>query len=144
MLRTVLVAAMLFAGVPRPLITLTATEVGINGENLKDTPVSDPINMQGRWNTNQLTLMMAVTPGSSTQMIVTCDVSLLELAGYKPIQRCTSGDPHVCVPKRWKYNLANEVGPLNVPSNYPWIKCTFDDPDNGTGTIVVTAIRGVQ
>jgi hypothetical protein len=122
-------------------IVESATATGINGGNLADTLVSNSINMQQKQVTNQITWIVTVTPGTSTSMVVFCEASADDTT-FSVVHRCNDD---TCVPFNPTYTLATEADiVINFPSNYPFMRCTFDDPGDGTGTVVAVAVRGVQ
>jgi len=122
-------------------------ETGITSGNLKDTLVTDWIDMRngdGSVST-QLTLFVDVTAGTTTQMRITCQASETEQRGWW-LQTCrpaeTYGDPGYCQKDDRKFIISGDTyikSEWHLAANF--IKCTLDDPDNGSGIVSVTATR---
>lgn len=131
---------------------LTVTETGIDGENLADTPLSEPIHMEATGKrTNQLSLTIAVTPGTSTRIWVTCYESELKTSGFSQIPFCDSEYPSNCHPDVREFTLSEYTtvsGKKYIASRWEitkqWSKCSVDDPDDGTGTVILTGTRSSQ
>jgi len=133
-------------------IPLTATQTGVDGENLADTPLSDPIHMEASgYITNQLSLTFAVTAGTSTRIQVTCYESELKTSAYAQVSFCDTAPTSNCQPDVREYTLADYTavgGVLYIPSRWgikkAFAKCSADDPDDGNGTVVITGTRSWQ
>lgn len=133
-------------------INITATDTGISAANLSATPLSSAIDMQGDGKiTNQLSLTIAVTAGSSTRIQVTCYESSSKTASFAQISFCDNSSPSNCNPDVREFTLSEYTavgGILYIPSRWgikkQWAKCSVDDPDNGTGTVTLTGTRSWQ
>jgi hypothetical protein len=133
-------------------IPLSATDTGISAENLSDTPMTDPIHMEGSGKqSNQLSLTWAVTPGSSTRIQVTCWTSNLKTSGYGQRGFCDSASPSNCHPDVREFTLSEYTtvsGKKWIKTEWEiteeWAKCSADDPDDGTGTATATGTRSSQ
>lgn len=126
---------------------MTATYLGMDGVNLADTPETNAIPMDETRQMNQLTLQGVITWGTSTEVQVQCKGSDTESGTYTWVDRCTGTDPVQCKPLVWRWNStdsADGLMTLEMPNNYRFLKCQFDDPGDGTGTIVVSGMRGRQ
>ena len=142
-----LVLAALLAG-PN-LIVLSDTDLGITAASLSATPLTNAINMGQKRTTNQLSLFMVVVKGTSAQLRVKCLGTSDEdgVTGYIGKYSCTSTATHVCTEEEFDFDAElvalKTTFLLDVPTNYPFVKCSFDDPGDGSGTITVTAVRGL-
>jgi hypothetical protein len=120
---------------------------GIDGEDLADTPLSDAINMELSEATNQLSLTLAITPGTSATVDVQCYESVAGTT-YSQISYCTNAVPAVCKPDVRRHTLSDydTVGSVKIIATRwavtkKFVKCSVDDPADGTGTVVVTGTR---
>ncbi len=124
-----------------------ATELNLNGVSLDATPVSNSIPMDGtRGFFNQLTLVCAITWGTSAQLEARCRGSYDDSI-YGWVDMCTGLNPKICKPLEWQWTkVDNPDGliTLELKSNYKFFKCQLDDAANGSGTAVCTAGRGRQ
>jgi hypothetical protein len=128
-----------------------AISSGVADEDLADTPTTDGINMQASQVSNQLSLTLTITPGTTTRVDVTCYDSD-DGSAYAQIPLCDAESPSGCVPDVRRFTLAsytaNASGDYVISSKWPavkkWIKCSVDDPDDGNGTILITGSRSWQ
>jgi hypothetical protein len=123
---------------------ISASNLGfLPAKNLADTPVSSVVSMEdgaGHYY-DRLTVLMAVTWGTSNTMNVKMQVSSNGVDFYW-VQRCTSAAIHNCGDRIWRWTPSDGTTPaLDVSAGYPFIRLQFDDPNDGTGTIVARAIR---
>lgn len=133
-------------------VPLTATITGISAENLADTPTSDPIHMEGvGQRSNQLSLTWEVTPGSSTRIQVTCYTSGSKTTSYGQRGFCDNESPSNCHPDIREFTLSEYTtvsGKKLIKTEWEiieqWVKCSADDPDDGTGTVTLTGTRSDQ
>lgn len=126
---------------------LTATELNMNGVALSGTPntVAIPMDSRGRFY-NQLTLVCAVTWGTTIQVDAKCKGSY-DGSLYGWVDHCTGVNPKVCKPLEWQWNStdsADGLFTLELRSNYAWYICQFDDAADQNGTIICNAGRGRQ
>jgi len=142
-MKTLLLALLLAA--PQASIALTVAMTGVNGEDLADTPMTDAINMEAGQITNQLSLTLTVTAGTSTRVVVTCYESEDNVT-YGRVSVCTSAASASCAPDIREFTLADYSGSISSrwPVTKKWIKCSADDPDDGTGTVIVTGARSYR
>jgi hypothetical protein len=118
---------------------------GVAAENLADTPVTDSINMEASRPTNQLSLTLSVTPGTSATVNVYCEESL-DGTTWSRISLCDNATPSTCKPELRTYTFADYAGATKViASRWPiakkYARCSTDDPLDGTGTITITGTR---
>lgn len=149
-MRTLVLLASIFALPPDLPIAIPVAESGVNGENLSATPVSDAINMTAGKQTNQLALTVLVTPGTSTRVQVYCEEST-DKVKWSQINFCDSASPSACTKDVRQYTLSGYTtvgGTKAIASRWSikrtWARCTLDDPDDGTGTVVLTGERTWQ
>lgn len=134
-------------------VTISATQSGVSGESLSATPMTDTINMETVKPTNQLSLTLTITPGTTTVVRVRCYQSLSGASGsWGPLPVCDAAVPiSSCVPDVRSFTLSDytTVGGVKVITTNWWVKqkyaqCSVDDPNDGTGTVVVTGSRSWQ
>jgi hypothetical protein len=125
---------------------LSADYLDMNGVALTDTPETEAIPMAAHGQMTQLTLRATVTWGTTTQVIAKCRTSASEDSGYTWIDACHwDGSYYQCKPMEWRWNSTNSADgllTLELRVNARYVKCRWDDPDNNTGTSVVTGTRG--
>jgi hypothetical protein len=121
---------------------------GVSAASLADTQTTSWMSMNNGDNTfsSQLTLYLDVTAGTSTRVQVQCKGST-SASGGSWASVCypgaSSGDPDACQIDVREYTLsAGTAIKSEWRVNSPYVLCQFDDPDDGTGTITVTAQRG--
>lgn len=127
---------------------LNATNVGVSGENLADTPVTDAIAMDAASDRfrNQIVLQVLVTWGTSTYVDAKCQGSF-DGTNYTWIDKCIGANPVTCKPLVWRWQAADNADgllELAAPNGYKWYKCQVDDPLDGTGTVSILAGRSNQ
>lgn len=134
----------------QPVINMTVTQTGINGEDMADSPVTDSVNLMGAYPTDNICWTAIVTAGSSTRLVVSCEDTgdngsgTAIAADWAVMSVCDNTVPNaVCKPDKREWTLADGLK-IKTCWNYrsAHIRCTFDDPDDGTGTVVVTGQRG--
>jgi len=112
-------------------------DLGINGEDLADTPVTDVISLYGPqgWATEVL-LIWSVTPGDSEDVAVSCQEST-DGTVWGWIPHCTDASPAVCTKGRATYEIdgAITVWETLVKARAPRLRCYLDDPADGTGSV---------
>lgn len=131
---------------------INSEQMGIEASVLADTPLSEPIDMEANsLRTNQLTLTVIVTPGTTTRVQVTCYESHSSTSNIAQLSFCDTASPSACVPDVRTFTLANyaTVDSLKyIKTRWifteRWAKCSVDDPDDGTGTVSVSATRSWQ
>ncbi len=125
----------------------TPADLNLNGVSLDATPLSNVIPMDSeRGFYNQLTLVCAITWGTSIQVEAKCKGSY-DGTIYGWVDMCTGLNPKVCSPLQWEWAKATNTDgliTLELRSNYKSYKCQLDDAANGSGTAVCTAGRGRQ
>jgi len=124
---------------------------GVEDEDLADTPETDVINMNAGQPTNQLSLTLSVTAGTSTRVQVVCYESNESASDFGPVPLCDSATPAACKPDLREFTLSDYTavsGVIHIASRWPIVKqfaqCTADDPDDGTGTVTITGARSWQ
>jgi hypothetical protein len=140
----IITAGLLSGGMNRDMFPITATTSGLAAAALNGGSTTDTIEMKGMSLFTQATLMAAVTAGTSLVMTVTCESSV-NGSDFFDVMACSSAGSGVYNCYTWTptYDLtANTSIVINLPSNYPYIRCTFTDPVAGTGTVTVTGFRG--
>ena len=136
------VAAILAAG---PILPLTVSDTGINGDALSGGVVSSVIDMDSKIETNQIAWTVAVTAGTTTRVHVTCEESQDNSTwGYVPL--CDGALPTAsCSPDTREYTLTDGATfSTRWAFAQRYVRCTFEDPDAGTGTVIVTGSRSAQ
>lgn len=128
---------------------ITAAQTGISEENLADTPTTEVIDL---WADGfvfpDLKLVIAVTPGDSLTVDVTCANSPDKKA-FAPEPLCDAATPKsACVPDVRSFTLADYPtigGKKYITSNWRlrrrYAQCSVDDPQDEDGTVTVTAVR---
>ena len=131
-------------------VPITVSESGIDDGAMADTLLTNAINMEAGRVTNQLSLTLAVTEGTSTRVTVQCfEAGTGE--GYQAIPFCTNAASAECAPDIRTFTLSDYTaagGVIWITSRWPitkrWAKCQIDDPDDGNGTVDVTGVRSWQ
>jgi len=128
-------------GLP-PGKTLTAVQTGIGGvaaEDLADTLTTDAIrtSASGSHVWTEVLFHGDLTAGSTTAIDVTCEESI-DGTLYAPIGHCTDAADATCGAQNLSFGVADELSWVVKP-RAPWLRCTLDDPADGTGTVIVTA-----
>lgn len=142
-MNTLLLLALLAS---EPAIPVLAAETGVTAANLSATPATLGINMEASRATRTLSLLLAVTPGTTTVVDVTCYESS-DGTHWATVNVCDATSPkRVCAPDVRSYTLANYTGSVRYLSSSwaitkKWAKCTADDAADGTGTVSVTGSR---
>jgi hypothetical protein len=132
-------------------IAITVTETGIDGEALADTPRSNAINMEAQYTCNQLSVTLAITPGSTTRVTLQC-FEAGQGEGLQAIPFCVGGASSSCEPNIREFTLskytADASGVIWITSRWSitkrWAWCTVDDPDDSDGTVDMTGVRSWQ
>jgi hypothetical protein len=107
---------------------------GINSENLQDSPVTDTIPHKAG---DIVYFDVTITAGTSTNFTVTCEESP-NGSNWFWIPECTNANPRVCTQATLSFTFGSILGwVIDVASVQPYIRCTFDDAANGSGTLVV-------
>jgi hypothetical protein len=126
------------------LAPISETDLGFSSaQDLSGTPATTSMELDGKEGAfDKLTIEMTVVWGTSVIMNVQCRESTDD-SSYKWIQRCSDDAIHNCSPRTWQWEPADGTAlALDLSTNYPYLQCTFDDPNDGSGTIVASAIRG--
>jgi hypothetical protein len=149
MLKSLLMALALMAPADKG-IPITATESGIDGGDMADTLLSNAINMESGRVCNQLSVTLAVTAGTSTRLTLQC-FEAGQGEGFQPIPFCESAASAACGPDIRTFTMSDYTaagGVIWISSRWPvtkrWAKCQIDDPDDGTGTVIMTGVRSWQ
>jgi len=131
-----------------PMVLMTTTDTGIGesgAENLSDSPTTSTINMLDRRTANMVSLKVSGTWGTSTYFVVTCEGSL-DTVEWAKTSYCPPIAAPTCEQDRRTYSQVDSESAIawwvDIPTNYPYIRCTFTD--TGTGTISVTGTRAQQ
>jgi len=128
----------------RDRLPISATATGVSGDALSGGTTTDAIQMQSHTLLTQASLFVDVTAGTSTSMTITCQASD-DASTWYDVMACESGGAGVYNCETWTptYDLtSNTEIVVNLPSNYPWIRCTLTDPGGGTGTVTVKGFKG--
>lgn len=130
-----------------PLIELSATQLGLNGAALSAGNPTRTIDMEG---TNQLSLTLTVTPGTTTAVTVKCYESATGAANsWGQISVCDGNAAANCAPDARTYPMTDyeTQGTVkviesrwHVTKRYAMCKPSA----SGTGTLVLTATRSWQ
>lgn len=109
---------------------------GINGENLDDDPVTDPLQHRAG---GAVYLTALVTANTSTHMDVGCEESPTGVSGtWTWIHTCDNADPRACVVELERYTFTEETEiSIVITDSQPYLRCTFFGNAGGTGTIIV-------
>ena len=135
------------------VVPLLVATTGVDGESLSATPVTDAIDMLDNSASNQLAITLAVTSGTSTRVRLYCsEGESSTVASMAQINLCDAVAPvSSCAPDTREYTLSNYTasgGVRYITARFGfkkrWASCTVDDPDNGTGTVVITGTRSWQ
>jgi hypothetical protein len=107
---------------------------------------SSTINMGGGGTTSdyftRTTLLMTVVWGTSVLLDVTVEVSW-DGTNFFTDSRCTSAPTHDCSIRKWQFDPTDGTTfDLSWEPNAPYVRFTFTDPGAGSGTIVVSVIKG--
>jgi hypothetical protein len=132
---------------------ITAAKTGVTAKALSGTPTTEAILMAGPQTygaelvaTPQLSLTLAVTPGTTTVVDVRCYESQ-DGANFDAISICDSTVPKAaCTPDIRQYTLSAFSGTVRyIPSRWvvtkKYVKCSADDPNDGSGTVTITGSR---
>jgi len=130
-------------------IPLTLEITGVSNISVSTTPMTRPIDMELTTVTNQLALTLAVTPGSTTTILVKCfesgNNSTWAQIGFCDTLTPTSG----CVPDARQFTLADytAVGAQKIIASrwdpkQRYVKCSVYGL--GTGKISITGSRSWQ
>jgi hypothetical protein len=125
-----------------PLVT------GVTAASLSATPTTAAIDMEAVHPTNQLSLTLAVTPGTSLTVDVRCYESNNSTT-WDQISFCDTASPSACIPDVRRFTLASYAGTVKyLPSRWAltkkYARCSVDDPADGTGTVTITGTRSWQ
>lgn len=120
---------------------------GVTDADLADTPTTAAINMEASRVTNQLSLTLAVTPGTTTAVDVQCYESTNGV-NFEQIMICDTASPSACKPDIRRMTLSDftaSSGVYYLAVRYPiakkWAQCSADDAADGTGTVTITGAR---
>ena len=119
----------------------TAAELGLTTPlDLADTITTSTIVLDGSSTyANQISVMMTVVWGTSTAMQVTAEVSYDGSTWYQ-VTRCSEAATHDCGQRVWEFEVADGTAhALDFSTGYRYIRFTFDDSADGTGTITAEA-----
>lgn len=111
----------------------------LDGGDLSDTAVSSTIDMCPSGTGacyDKLTLQANVTAGTTTNMQVSCETSNDDTTWFW-VNSCASGTCTVAAQDYDVSSVTKHEVPLTVTQRY--IRCTFDDSADGTGTVDVSA-----
>lgn len=134
------------ASAAQTAIAITATQTGLTGSALSGTPTTSALNLEASQVTRQLSLTLAVTPGTSLVVDVRCYESQ-NASVWEEIVICDSATPKAaCVPDVRQFTLASYTGVVKYFTSRweltkKYVKCSFDDPEDGSGTITVSGAR---
>jgi hypothetical protein len=129
---------------------LTAAEVAggtgagtTNGGDLADTLSTAAIPVTAQWVGGTIKFDFTITPGSTTQMNVSCKDGPTSTPTHW-IPWCSDSGTASCI--KQVLNFPDVTTATGIPTSSVVVTirdyftiCVFDDPDDGTGTIVVTA-----
>ena len=99
---------------------------------------------------NQLSLTLAVTPGTSLVIDVRCYESYYSNTGFDAIPFCDTVQPKSnCRPDIRQFTLADYTGTVKyIASRWPvtknYVKCNVTDPAGGSGTVTISGVRSWQ
>jgi len=137
-----------------PSVPLSIETTGVSGAALSGTPTTLPIDMEGAVSgtarvSNQLALTLAVTPGSTTAIVVKCYESANN-STWAQIGLCDSVAPTSgCAPDARQFTLSSytTVGSIKtIASRWSvkqrYAKCSVYGA--GSGTVSVTGSRSWQ
>lgn len=120
---------------------------GVEDADLADTPATSAIHMEASQVTNQLSLTVAVTPGTTTVVDVWCEESVNGV-NFDQIAVCDTASPSACSPDVRRFTLADYTavsGVYYLAVRYAitkkWARCKADDAADGTGTVTITGAR---
>jgi len=123
---------------------LSATDTGVNGAALAaGAAITDTIQMKapgqlgGRmgW---ELALHGVATAGTSALCVISCEESH-DLVTWAWVHHCTDAAASTCVKQTLSYDISTTATvSMVLRTRAPWVRCTFDDTADGSGTIVVT------
>jgi hypothetical protein len=140
----------LLLSAPQAAVSITSTVSGVAAADLADTPLTNSLNMEAGQITNQLSLTLAVTPGTSLIVDVRCYESQ-DGTNWGQISHCDSLATSTCVPDLRRYTLANYAtvsGVKYIPTRWAitkkYTRCSVDDPADGDGTVTITGARRWQ
>ena len=106
---------------------------GVNGESLSDTPVTDtiPIGSYG----GKVELSLIVTAGTTASFTAQCEHSE-DSSNWAWFESTTAaGAASIAT---ITYTIADGTArTLTIVTGHRYIRCTFDDAADGTGTIIV-------
>jgi hypothetical protein len=154
--RFLLCSILLSLSIPAPSsaadasIPLTLEITGVSNASLSATPMTRSIDMELTAVTNQLALTLAITPGTSTAIIVKCYESSNN-STWAQIGLCDSATPtSACAPDAREFTLANYAstagGQKIIATRWDvkqrFAKCSAYDA--GTGKISITGSRSWQ
>lgn len=131
-------------------IPITATDSGISATAIATVATSNPIDMepQGK-RLNQLSLTIAVTPGTTATIEVRCYESSAKTSGYAIIAKCNSAG--ACIPWVRTFTLtdyATVSGKKYIKTRWSireqFAECSVLDPLGGSGTATMTGTRSWQ
>ena len=128
-----------------PTIAVTAAQTGVVAAALSGTPWTNAIDMEATWPTHQLSLTLAVTPGTTTSFVVKCyESQTATMTNPELISPCDASG--ACTPDSRTYTIANYAsvaGVYTIPSRWVitkrYAKCNAYN--SGSGTITITGVR---
>jgi hypothetical protein len=128
-----------------PTIAVTAVQTGVTATSLSTTPWTNPIDMEATWPTHQLSLSLAVTPGTTTSFVVKCyESQTATMTNPELISPCDASG--ACTPDSRTYTIANYAsvaGVYTIPSRWVITKryARCNAYNSGSGTITITGVR---
>lgn len=131
-------------------VSLTAAALGVSGENVVDTPYTDPVDMWNATMSNQISMTWTLTAGTTTAVTMGCSQAEANTAtAYAPVPLCDTTSPSVCVPDVRSMTLSSFTASGSTyalsadwPVTKRYVKCYVNG--TGTGTVVATGTRSWQ
>jgi hypothetical protein len=131
-------------------IVLSVDTTGVSNASVSGTPAMKPIDMEGTADTNQLSLSLAITPGTTTAVVVKCYESENN-SKWAQISLCDAVAPTSdCQPDARNFTLANyttmPTGQKVIASRWSvkqrYARCSVYGA--GTGKVSISGSRSWQ
>ena len=133
-----------YAQGPKPQRFLSATDTGLNGATIASSAAvtsTIPMRASGQYGRAQgweLHLTGVVTAGTSASMDVSCEESH-DNTTWAFVHHCTDAAIATCAIQYLRYDISTTATvSVVLKTRAPYVRCTFDDLADGSGTIVVT------
>lgn len=120
---------------------LDETATGIDGGDLADTLVTSSIPLSFGLQRSEIEFVWEATAGTTLTVTVSCEESV-DNTNWSWVDHCTDAAVSVCAKHTLGYAVDGGVTDHTtvIKSRAAYVRCTFDDTADGTGTVIVRAV----